>query len=123
MKKLDIFLMLGIMAFLALGCGLGDRVREAANSGQSAANGAVDSALEKTGVPECDELLAAIETSAGAKNPDAGFIERTAYEFLKNQVMKPIRDELANTPPDKRRDVAAKCAEATAEIKKQAQRQ
>ncbi len=39
-------------------------------------------------------------------------IERAAYNFFKDQVLQPIREELANKTDQDKKDVAEKCSEA-----------
>ena len=83
---------------VGLGCGALDRadtsVNNAANANKSITDRAVDAAVgeEKTGVPECDEVIATL--AAQANNPDDNFIVKAAKQTALNQVRNQIKQEL-----------------------------
>lgn len=113
---------------LTLGCGMMGGSSGGTNSGGSnSSGGAAGSNVSNTaiagstdtGIPDCDRLFAKIEELASDKNTEASFIERAAYGLLKDQIMKPIRDEIANTSQADRDDIGGKCREAMVSIDKE----
>ena len=82
-------------------------------SGSSGAGGSnANTSTADTGIPECDKLIAKFEEKASDKNKESSMIERAAYSFVKDQIIKPIRDEIANKSSKDKKDIAAKCTEA-----------
>lgn len=114
-----------LMMGLTLGCGMLGGSSSSSNPGSnsssnsSGGSGASNTVANNTGIPDCDRLFVKIEELASEKNTEASFIERAAYGLLKDQIMKPIRDEIANTSQADRDDIAAKCREALVNIDQQ----
>jgi hypothetical protein len=108
MKNLrNILIVLSLLMFLTLGCG--GLVERLSKSG-SGAN--ASSTPEATGIPECDQLFTKIEEKVSDKNKETTFIERTAYNLIKDQIQKTIRQNVANSNAADKRDIGRKCTEA-----------
>jgi hypothetical protein len=66
----------------------------------------------KTGVPECDQLIDKIEAKINDKSENTSMFQRAAYQFMKDQILKPIRDDIANKSAEDKKKVAEKCTDA-----------
>jgi len=104
MKNLSsLLLVLSVLFIYTLGC---SSFSGSSNSGPTPA----------TGIAECDQLFAKIEEKVSDKNKETTFIERAAYNLIKDQIAKGIRDGMANSNARDKKDIAAKCSEAMEKI-------
>lgn len=99
----NLILVLFLMTAVTLGC-------SRFTGGGSDTN--ASSTPEATGIADCDRLFARIEEKVSDKNKETTFFERTAYNLIKDQMTKYIRDSVANTNEADKKDIARKCREA-----------
>jgi len=103
----------------ALGCGIFDRAKEtvAGNSNANSANAnktltdrAVETAVgqKKLGVPECDDLMDAIE--AELNNPDDDIVTKALKATVLNRIKDGIRESFEKNKTNKP-ELAKRCAE------------
>ncbi len=97
MKNYSNLILTAIFVFAtALGCGLiGDSgSAPVANSNKTLSDRAIDSTVgrSKVGVPECDQVLEAIE--AEANDPDDNFVVKAAKAAVLNQIKEGIRQAI-----------------------------
>jgi hypothetical protein len=99
---LNKLLILAFILFVGFGCGIADRVRQAAegesntaaniNANKTLTDKAIDTAVgeQKFGIPECDEALEIL--AAQANNPDDNFLvkagKKTALNAFRDQLKK-----------------------------------
>lgn len=113
-----------IMMGLTLGCGMLGGSSSSSNPGTNSATGSSGSSNsavvveQNTGIPDCDKLFAKIEELTSDKNTEASFFEKAAYNLVKDQIMKPIRDEIANASTADKDDFASKCRDAMVSLEK-----
>jgi hypothetical protein len=113
----NLLITLSLLVFLTMACGgVGDMVKKAAgvDSGASSNVSSDGTVLDtaKTGVPECDQLIDKIEAKINDKNANTSMFQRAAYQFMKDQILKPIRDDIANKSAEDKKKVAEKCTDA-----------
>ena len=100
-----------ILALGSLGCGYlgGAESTPTANSNQSVTDRAINSTIGRSnvGIPECDQVLDAIETELN--NPDDNFVVKAAKAAALNRIKDSIRLELEQNTNNA--DVAAACRE------------
>ncbi|MBC7797771.1 MAG: hypothetical protein H7Z37_12935 [Pyrinomonadaceae bacterium] len=63
---------------------------------------------EKTGIPECDEILINIEQRARNSN-DTSIQTRAMQELAKQRINSYVRDGLTNKTPQQRAEIAKQC--------------
>lgn len=63
---------------------------------------------EKTGIPECDEILANIEQRTRNSN-DTSIQTRALQELAKQRINSYVRDGLTNKTPQQRAEIARQC--------------
>jgi uncharacterized protein YpuA (DUF1002 family) len=110
----NLLVTLALMAFLTMACSMGDVIKKATGSSSDptvSSNGSV-SDTAKTGIPECDQLIDKIEAKIHDENSNTSYFQRAAYQFMKDQVIKPIADDIANKTPQQKKDIAQKCIDA-----------
>ncbi len=117
----NLLIALSLLAFLTLAC---STIKNLSGSGSSSSGNSVSSDgtildSAKTGIPECDRLIEKIEAKASDKNSNSSMFERAAYQFIKDQVIKPIRDDLANKSAADKKKVAEKCTDAMYRLEQQ----
>ncbi|HEV7644598.1 MAG TPA: hypothetical protein VGO50_11690 [Pyrinomonadaceae bacterium] len=117
----NLLIALSLLAFLTLAC---STIKSLSGSGSSSSGNSVSSDgtildTAKTGIPECDQLIEKIEAKASDKNNNSSMFERAAYQFIKDQVIKPIRDDLANKSTADKKKVAEKCTDAMHRLEQQ----
>jgi hypothetical protein len=111
--KSNLSIALFLLVLTVTGCSLVNRIKEASGSGSSAnTNSNSANVAENTGIPECDKLFAKIEEKLSDKDGETTFIQRAAYQIIKDQVMQPIRDDIANKTAKDKKELARKCTEA-----------
>jgi len=110
MKTTNLLTALFLLVLAVTACSLGDRIKQA--TGGSSSNTNDNTVVENTGIPECDKLFAKVEEKASDTNKESSILERAAYSFIKEQIMKPIRDEIANKNDKDKKNIARKCTEA-----------
>ena len=106
-------LIFAVIVFVALGCGISERVRQATQSeSNTAANisenktltdKAVDTAVgeKKIGIQECDEAMDIL--TAQAENPDDNFVAKA----IKKTALNTFRDQLKQSLEDNKTDKKA----------------
>ncbi len=111
-------LLLAILIFIGLGCGIADRVRRATegesnsvantSANKTLTDKAVDTAVgeQKVGIPECDEALEILYVQAN--DPNDNFLvkagKKTALNAFRDQLKKSLDQNNAN-----KTDVAEFC--------------
>src|SRR5688500_3066764 len=106
---------------VGLGCGAFDRgdasVNNGSNVNKSITDRAVDAAVgeEKTGIAECDEVIATL--AAQANNPDDNFVVKAAKQTALNQVRNQIKQELERNKTDNA-EVAKFCREMKSNLER-----
>jgi hypothetical protein len=109
----NLLIALSLLAFLTLAC---STIRNLSGSSSSSDNtvGSDGTILDtaKTGVPECDRLIEKIEAKISDKNSNTTMFQRAAYQFIKDQVINPIRDDIANKSAEDKKKIAEKCIDA-----------
>jgi hypothetical protein len=114
-------LLLAIVLFVGFGCGLADRVRQAAegesntttaniNANKTLTDRAVDTAVgeKKIGIPECDEALDILTVQA--ENPDDNFVTKAIKKTALNTFRDQLKQNLEDNKTDKK-EVAKFCRE------------
>jgi hypothetical protein len=108
---------LAVLVFSGLGCGFlsgGSGTEPTGNSNQSVSDRAINSTIGRSnvGIPECDQVLDAIETELN--NPDDNFVVKAAKATALNQIKDSIRlkiEENAN-----KADLANMCREFKTQV-------
>ncbi|HVF29807.1 MAG TPA: hypothetical protein VNA22_02505 [Pyrinomonadaceae bacterium] len=115
--------LLATLLFLALGCGISDRVQRAVsnepaanavvanvNANKTLTDKAVDTAVgeKKVGIQECDEAMDMLE--AQANNPDDNFVIKAGKKTLLNTFREQLKQSLENNKADTT-EVAKFCKE------------
>ncbi len=108
----DLILVLFLMTAVTMGCSMLGK-----NDGGSGAN--TSSTPEATGIADCDQLFAKIEEKVSDKNKETTFFERAAYNLIKDQMAKYIRNSISNTNEADKKDIARKCREAMTKMDEQ----
>lgn len=122
-NKFTIFVSV-ILLFAVLGCGITDRIQNAvaekpANS--SSDNRTVsdqvteDVLREKTGIPECDEVIDFFADQA--KNQDDDFVSKATKEFVFNKIRQSFKESIEKNKGDKEK-MAKNCKDYKAQLDK-----
>lgn len=126
MKNKSVIFVVCVLLFAVLGCGISDKIKKITeektsnsnatptNSGdKSIGDQATENVLrEKTGVPECDELLDWLTDQT--KNNDDNFISKGVKEYFFNKIRQSVKESIEKNQNDK-----AKMAKECKEIKQQ----
>ena len=110
----NLLIALSLLAFLTIAC---SAIKSLSGSGSSSTGNSVSSDgtildTAKTGIPECDALIEKVEAKASDKNNNSSMFERAAYQFIKDQIIQPIRDDIANKTAADKKKLAEKCTDA-----------
>jgi predicted small secreted protein len=110
----NLLIALSLLAFLTIAC---STIKSLSGSGSSSSGNSVSSDgtvldTAKTGIPECDALIEKVEAKASDKNNNSSMFERAAYQFIKDQIIQPIRDDIANKTAADKKKLAEKCTDA-----------
>jgi hypothetical protein len=114
----NLLITLALMAFLTMACSMGDMIKKATGSGSSSSPGSTVSSdgtvtdSAKTGIPECDQLIDKIEAKIHDEDSNTSYFQRAAYQFMKDQIIKPIAEDIANKTPEDKKKLAEKCTDA-----------
>lgn len=120
MKNKFVILIVCISIFAVLGCGIGDQVQKAiegdSNSNKSVGDQVTEDLLrEKTGVPECDELINLLADQS--KNSDEGFVSKATKELIFSKIRQSLKESIEKNQNDKVK-MAQNCKEYKAQIDK-----
>lgn len=120
MKNKSVILILCVSIFAVLGCGITDRVQKAvegdSNSNKSVSDKVTEDILrEKTGVPECDEVIDFFADQS--KNNEDDFVSKATKEFVFNKIRQSIKENIEKNQNDKVK-MAQNCKEYKAQIDK-----
>lgn len=120
MKNQFVIIIVCISIFAVLGCGIGDRVQKAvegdSNSNKSVGDKVTEDVLrEKTGVPECDEVIDLLADQS--KNNDDNFVSKATKEFFFNKIRQSIKESIEKNQNDKPK-MAQNCKEYKAQLDK-----
>lgn len=128
MKNKSVLLILCVLVFAVLGCGISDRIQRAiedkpANSGSSQPSGSEDKSIgdqatesvlrEKTGVAECDELLDWLADQT--KSADDNYVSKAMKEYFVNKIRQSIKESIEKNQQDKEK-MAKECREIKQQI-------
>ncbi len=105
-NKIVLSSVFSLMLFVVLGCGWISPFESSETSkssdGKSTSDKAIEAVIvEKTGVPECDELMVYI--SQLARSPDDNYVTKATREFFLNRIREGIRknvEENKNNPEE-----------------------
>ncbi len=126
MKNKSVILVLCVLLFAVLGCGISDKIKEISGEKSSNSNATVpnsenksvgdqvteDVLREKTGVPECDELLDWLTDQT--KTNDDNFISKGVKEYFFNKIRQSLKESIEKNQNDK-----VKMAKECKDIKQQ----
>ena len=130
MKNIFAIFVSGILLFAVLGCGISDRIQNAVseqqtntsstNSSNSANKTTADQVTEdvlreKTGIPECDEVLDMLADQS--KSPDENFVSKAAKELVFNQIRQSLKESIQQNQNDKEK-LAQSCKEFKVQLEK-----
>lgn len=120
MKNQFVIIIVCISLLAVLGCGIGDRVQKAvegdSNSNKSVSDKVTEDVLrEKTGVPECDEVINFFADQS--KQEDEGFVSKATKEFVFNKIRQSIKENIEKNQNDKAK-MAQNCKEYKAQLEK-----
>lgn len=120
MKNKSVVIILCLSIFAVLGCGIGDQVQKAvegdSNSNKSVSDQVTEDILrEKTGVPECDEVINFFADQS--KNNDESFVSKATKEFVFNKIRQSLKENIEKNQNDKVK-MAQSCKEYKAQIDK-----
>lgn len=120
MKNQFVIIIVCVSIFAVLGCGITDRVQKTvggdSNSNKSVGDKVTEDVLrEKTGVPECDEVINLLADQS--KNDDDGFVSKATKEFFFNKIRQSIKESIEKNQNDKAK-MAQNCKEYKAQIEK-----
>lgn len=112
-NKLALIFSTAVLASMVLGCGLfGSDKKSSTNSGKekTTSDKVVDTTVgrSKIGVPECDEVIDAIELELS--NSDDNFIVKAGKATFLNRIKDGIRESYEQNPNDKA-ELAKTCKE------------
>ena len=124
-NSLQLLLILGVLMLVGLGCSLlggseNPQTTEAnrtSEANKSLSDRAVDETVGRlnTGIPECDEVLNAIEGELN--NPDDNFVVKAAKATVLNRIKDSIRESLQQNTGDTT-ELAKTCREFRAQFDK-----
>lgn len=126
MKNKSVILVLCVLLFAVLGCGISDKIKEISGEKSSNSNATIpnsenksvgdqvteDVLREKTGVPECDELLDWLTDQT--KTNDDNFISKGVKEYFFNKIRQSLKESIEKNQNDK-----VKMAKECKDIKQQ----
>lgn len=127
MKNKSVILIVFVLLFGVLGCGIPDRIQKAVedkpeNSSSNPSSSddktigdkATEDVLrEKTGVAECDELLDWLADQS--KSKDDNYISKAMKEYFVNKIRQSIKDSIEKNKTDKEK-MAKECREIKQQI-------
>jgi hypothetical protein len=128
-NKFAIFIS-GILLFAVLGCGISDRIQNAvaekpANSSSGNTSTSENKTIsdqvtedvlrEKTGVPECDEVIDFFADQA--KNQEDDFVSKATKEFVFNKIRQSFKESIEKNKGD-REKMAQNCKDYKAQLEK-----
>jgi hypothetical protein len=130
-KNVGSFVLSVMMLGLVLGCNcnLSEWVRQTAQSNSNQAvvvdanKSIVDSVTQtaigddKTGIAECDEFLAVLETQL--QSPDTDFVTRNLIYYFKQQIATQARTDIANKNPQEKAELAKQCKQMATQLNAQ----
>ena len=130
MKNKFEIVILSVLLFAVLGCGISDRIQKAvedkpANNNSTPTNigdksigdQTTENVLrEKTGVAECDELLDWVADQS--KGKDDNFISKGVKEYFVNKIRQSIKESIEKNQNDKEK-MAKECKEIKQQIDNQ----
>lgn len=99
----QLFAITSVLLFVSLGCGLfggSGNSGGSAETNRSVTDRAIDNTVGRsnTGIPECDEVLNAIEGELN--NPDDNFMVKAAKATVLNRIKDSIRESLEQNAGD-----------------------
>ncbi len=119
----------GILLFAVLGCSITDQIQNAVSEKQPANMGSINTSnsvnksttdqvtedvlREKTGVPECDELLDWLADQT--KSNDDNFVSKGIKEYFVNKIRQSIKESIEKNQNDKTK-MAKECKEIKEQI-------
>lgn len=129
MKNTFVIFVSSILFFAVLGCGISERIQNAvsekpANSSSSSSNSATKNATdkvtedvlrEKTGIPECDEVLDMLADQS--KGQDENFVSKAAKEVVFNRIRQSLKDSIQQNQ-NNQANLAQTCKEFKSQLDK-----
>lgn len=114
-NKLSLIISIFILVISAVGCGWFNAAQNVANSNKSIVEQVGDqvAGIEKTGIPECDEVLVKIEKSQKTDDSITGAIGR---EAAKRTIASQVRENSANRTPQEKQVIAQLCKQIGAQF-------
>lgn len=130
-NKFAIFIFAALI-FSVLGCGITDRIQRAIedrpednttvpSSGSNASNKSIadkateDVLREKTGIPECDEVLDTLADQS--KSGDDDFVSKAAKELVFNRIRQSLKESIEKKKND-RASLQKTCREFKTQLEK-----
>lgn len=110
-----------ILLSAVLGCGVVQRLTKSGsdktNANKTIADKTIDTAVgeEKTGVPECDQVIDAL--AAEANNPDDGYITKAVKATILNRIKSSLRENIEKNKNDTA-EMARQCSDFYAQLQK-----
>lgn len=121
-NALSLILTLSILMTVGLGCGIVKRVSgnsepAPSNSNKTVTDKAVDITVgdEKTGIPECDEVVELFRQAAD--NPDDGYVTKAIKATVLNKIKESFRKSLEENKTDKV-EMAKQCRDFKLQLEK-----
>lgn len=120
-NKLNILLVLPLVVFASMGCGLIDSVRKSTsdnsntavvttNSNKSVTDRAIEQVAdgETTGVKECDDAIRFVTDQM--QSPDDNWVSKGMKDYLAGQFKRQIREAVAQNQDDQKK-LAQQCVD------------
>lgn len=120
-NKLNLLLVLPLILFVSMGCGLISRVQEQpvdANSNKSLVDKTIEDVAdgESTGVQECDDVLKIFADQA--KSDDDNWATKATKDYIFGQIKKQFRESIKENKDDKVK-MAEQCRDYKVQLEKQ----
>lgn len=126
MKNLSVIIILCVVLFAVLGCGMVERIQNGVEEKPSSANSnsankaisdqATENVLrEQTGIAECDEVLNILADQS--KSQDENILTKAAKEMAFNRIRQSLKDSIQQNQNDKER-LAQTCREFKTQLDK-----
>lgn len=129
-NKLNVLLILPLIVFTALGCGLVQRIQRtaagdssnsqpvASDSNKSLTDRAIEDVAdgETTGVPECDEVIRIFADQS--RSEDDNWATKATRDYVIGQIKKSFRESIEQNKGDKEK-MAQQCRDYKVQLEKQ----
>lgn len=121
-NKLNILIVLPLIVFVALGCGLVERIQKTvtgdssnsqpivSDSNKSTADKAIEQVAdgETTGVQECDDAIRFVNDQM--KSPDDNWMTKGMKDYVAGQIKRSIKESIAENQGDAKK-MAQQCTD------------